>query len=162
MIALFLTAVCVFATYIIATIIIFKEIPKSISETYYIWQRRGLGYIFTLFMFLCAFLLSVPWLSCSDAYTECLAFLSCGAMMFVGAACQFKERLTNVVHYTSAAVWAISAVLWTILNDELIAILFGAIYGLVSYSIIQKSFTLFAELACVIMMMVAIALHIFS
>jgi hypothetical protein len=161
MIALFLTAVCVFATYIIATTIIFNEIPKSISETYYMWQRRGMGYIFTLFMFLCAFLLSVPWLSCSDTYTECLAFLSCGAMMFVGAAAQFKERLTNVVHYTSAGVWAVSAIIWTIINDVCISILVGLIYGLVFWAVSRKSFTFWSEFACVMMMICAIGIKLF-
>lgn len=161
MITLYFLAIGVFITYIVTTCLYFTAIPKSISETYYMWQDRGVGYIFTLFMFACSFLFVLPWIEVSEPYTECLAFISCGALMFVGAAAQFKERLTNVVHYTSAGVWAVSAIIWTILNDVYISILVGLIYGLVFWAVSRKSFTFWAEFACVMMMICAIGIKLF-
>lgn len=157
MTALFISAIVVFAVYIVATIVVFLDFPKSISETYYLWYYKDKKHLFTFFMWICSLLLITPWIEVSRPYTECLAFMSCAAMMFVGTACQFKEKLTNIVHYTSAGIWAVCAILWVILNDASITIAIGGLYGLTCFFIVRKSFTFFAEIACVIMMMAAIA-----
>lgn len=154
---LYTIAVVVCVAYLLITCLVFDEIPKSISETYYLWAERKKGILFTLFMWTCSFCLFLPWLSVSRENTEWLVFLSITGMMFVGTASAFKEVLTRAVHYMSAGIWATSAVAWAIMHGAYIEIATSALLALILYFHVRKSFTFFAELACVIMMMFSIA-----
>lgn len=156
----FLLAFFVFGLYICITSIVFEQIPKSISETYYLWKRVKAGWVFTAMMWSTAGLLLYPWTLCSEPGTEGWAVFSCGAMIFVGCAAQFKESLTNIVHYSSAGVWATCAVVWTVLNHSCTAIIVGGALGLFGFIMVRRSFTFFAELACALMMIVAIAINL--
>lgn len=158
--ALFLAAAALFAAYIAITCRVFRQVPKSISETYYLWSGISRPLMFTSFMWAESLMLVMPWIECSEPETQCLAFLSCAAMGFVGAACQFKQELTSTVHYTSAAVWALSAVAWCLLNDAPAAIAVGAAVGIGGFAITRRSFTFWAECACAVMMIVMIAMRL--
>lgn len=89
--------------------------PKSISDTYYLLERRkkGTGDLFTFWTCIAGFPLLIAWLD-METYQP-LVFAACGALMFLGTAAQFKEDLTDYVHYISAAICVTAALVWVIL-----------------------------------------------
>lgn len=96
-------------------------IPKSLSETFYLWnsKKSGLGYIFTGMMFPMAFTLVPAWLELGEVisswstYLNPLAFFACAAIAFVGAAPAFRScPLESKVHTTAAMTAAVCAVTW--------------------------------------------------
>lgn len=168
LIGCYISAVLLFIVYIVTTCMTFDCIPKSISDTYYLWSD-GMQFktMFTMFMWTDAMLLIIPWITMSPDNLRSLVFLSCGAMMFVGAAAKFKEDLTDSVHYTSAGIWAGSALLWTVLMAITVdivyirAIVAGLVLGAAGYAITKKSFTFWAECACAVMMIASVAILMF-
>lgn len=89
-------------------------IPESISAIYYLLGKRG--WIFQIVMVLMAVILFFPWIEKSDDSLQFLPFLSCGSLLFVAAAPAFRLRLDGMVHYASAIVCGVSAVLWMFLQ----------------------------------------------
>lgn len=85
-------------------------IPRSLSDTYYLLNKNG--WLFQLVLVVFAFLVIPIWLDCSSENTEFLAFLSCSGIWFVAAAAAFKIDLTGVVHYVSAVLCCVCAVVW--------------------------------------------------
>lgn len=96
-------------------------IPKSLSETFYLWnsKKSGLGYIFTGMMFSMAFTLVPAWLELGEVisswstYLNPLVFFACAAIGFVGAAPAFRScPLESKVHTVAAMIAAVCAVTW--------------------------------------------------
>ena len=96
-------------------------IPKSLSETFYLWnsKKSGLGYIFTGMMFSMAFTLVPAWLELGEvisswsSYLNPLVFFACAAIGFVGAAPAFRScTLESKVHTIAAMTAAVCAVTW--------------------------------------------------
>lgn len=85
-------------------------IPESISAIYYLLGKKG--WIFQIAMVLIAVILFFPWMEKSDDNLQFLPFLSCGSLLFVASAPAFKLRLDGIVHYASAIVCGVSAILW--------------------------------------------------
>ena len=52
------------------------------------------------------------WVGCSPDCIRCLAFLSCGGLMFVGTAPLFKEEFQGRVHYAGTVIAGTATVLW--------------------------------------------------
>lgn len=88
-------------------------IPESLSSTYYkISKPRA----FQLTMFIVGLGLLCVWVSFSEEFTQFLAFLSCAGVLFVGAAPSFKQELEGRIHYSSAIICCVCAVLWQIIE----------------------------------------------
>lgn len=97
-------------------------IPTSLSDTYYLYENKkeGMGWLFTVFMWLMAFLLIPCWVVVSDAvgpwmsYFSFLAFIAAACIMFVGAAPKFRDRynIEKDVHMYGAKVCAAAALAW--------------------------------------------------
>ena len=95
-------------------------VPESLSETYYLYEnkKKGLGWLFTIFMWVLAFTLLPAWIETSMAigpwrsYLTFLAFFTCAAIVFVGTSPKFHEKPEGVVHTTAAIICAVSALLW--------------------------------------------------
>lgn len=105
------------AAYIAYAVGVVRGIPSSVSDTYYRLEKRGKRKgLFQLAMIVPAMLLLPAWLECSGENIRFLAFLSCGGLIFVGAAPLFKLELEGRVHYSAAAVCGISAILWVCLS----------------------------------------------
>lgn len=105
-------------TVIYITYVVFLfGVPKSISDTYYKLENRkkGTGILFTMWTWTAGLPLLVAWLNLSESSHQPFAFFACGALMFVGAAAQFKQSLTEMVHYVSAAICVASALTWVVL-----------------------------------------------
>lgn len=91
-----------------------KGIPESLSATYYSLGKHG--WVFQLVMAAIAFLLIIVWLPLCDGRHQWTAFLSCASLLFVSAAPAFRLSLDGAVHYTSAIICCVCAVLWQILE----------------------------------------------
>lgn len=100
-------------------------IPKSLSETFYLWNNKksGLGYIFTGMMFSMSFTLVPAWLELGEVisswstYLNPLAFFTCAAIAFVGAAPAFRScPLESKVHTIAAMTAAVCAVTWCLVT----------------------------------------------
>ena len=154
---LFFIPVVIMTCYLSATIGYFG-IPKSISDTYYLWKdKKYCRFLFTFVMWAVGVSVLIYWVSMSKESLQCLPFLSISGMLFVGGACAFKETLTKEVHYASAGVWASFAVLYFALMHSWTPMVLGAIIGLSGYVLNDtKNLTFWAEIACVIMMIIGI------
>jgi hypothetical protein len=154
--ALYFFAVALIVSYLATTIFTFG-VPKSISDTHYLWKSKGWSYLFTFVMWFTGVPVLIYWVYVSPEKLQFIPFLSISGMCFVGAACAFKEHLTAAVHYTSAGVWASFAVLYFILVHDWIAISAGVVtFILMALFIGRKHFTFWAEIACVITMIIGI------
>lgn len=110
----------VFLSYNIAALKFFG-IPKSLSETFYLWDRKikKLGYCFTGMMFTMAMSLLPAWLDLGEVisawstHLQPLAFFTCAAIAFVGAAPAFRaNKLEGTVHKVAAIVAAACSMIW--------------------------------------------------
>ena len=146
-------------TYLVVTCLVFKTIPISISNTYYMWSEKGVRMLFTFVMWAVGVPILIYWIQISPQVYQFLPFLSISGMLFVGAACAFKETLTKEVHFTSAGVWASTALLYFILRGSYESIVVGATIGILGL-ILNKftNFTFWAEVACVVMMIFGIGI----
>lgn len=98
-------------------------IPWSLSKTYYLYEekKKGLGWIFTIFMWTMAFTMVPGFLTVSDAvgpwmsYFTFLAFITVAGIVFVGAAPRYREDLESDVHMTAAKICTAAAILWCFL-----------------------------------------------
>ena len=152
-------AVVIITIYIIASICVNGGIPPSISETYYVWKKRNRPFLFTFVMTAVSFLFLPYWFSVCKEWQTFLPFLSVSGMLFVGGACAFKETLTRGVHFTSAGIWAASAVTFFAVNQMWLPMLLGVIYGFGSWAVFKfQNLTFWAEVACVTMMIVGLGM----
>lgn len=104
-----------------AVAISFFGIPKSLSETFYLYQNKksGIGYIFTGMMFILALLLMPAWLEITEVISSwshnltVLPFFGAAMIAFVGAAPAFRScELESKVHIISATAAAVFSLLW--------------------------------------------------
>lgn len=98
-------------------------IPDMVSDVYYQLQgctgsevigdkrKRNYGWVFTAVMVASAILMLIPMLD-SGRGIQCLAFLGCAGLMFVGAAPNYIDRDTLPIHKCGAIVAAIGCVGW--------------------------------------------------
>lgn len=159
-----LTAIVVIVIYATVSIARFG-IPPSISDTHYLWaesSRTMFGkHVFTFTLWAVSFLILPFLLSTSTTNTQWLAFISCGALAFVGTACEFQERLTHTVHYASAYTWASATLLWVIINISPAPVIAGlaiAFLGLIAQSLSNRTFWL--EIGCIIALAASIIIKI--
>ena len=119
----------IFLTYTLITILVFKTIPSSFSDTFYLWEskKRNLGYIFTIVMFMMGILLIAPWLNIASLLMiegalfhnwllEFLPFIAICGIMLVGAAPLFKSYQEKV-HTTGALIAAVPSIIWMIVAN---------------------------------------------
>lgn len=110
----------IFLIYNITALSIFG-IPKSLSETFYLYNSKKdkLGYIFTVFMCIMGMTLLPGWLEIGESWSSwsmhlnSLAFFTSGAICFVGLAPAFRSnKMEGLVHELSAKIAAAAALLW--------------------------------------------------
>lgn len=98
-------------------------IPDMMSDVYYQLQKctgsevigdkrkRNYGWVFTLVVFASAILILIPLLDCGRG-VQCLAFLGCAGLMFVGFAPHYLDSNEHAIHKTAAITAAIGCVGW--------------------------------------------------
>lgn len=155
--ALYFIACAEIIIYLALTIFTFKCIPKSISDTYYQWKSKGIDSLFTFIMWTVGMAILIYWISLAPNALKWMPFLSISGMFFVGGACAFKQELTDIVHYTSAGIWAFFAVLFFLIMKDYVALVSGlAVFFLIALIADKKHYTFWAEVACIVMMMIGI------
>ena len=160
MIIFYLVAVTLILAYLGYTIIRFREIPVSISNTYYMWKDLKMEWLFTFTMWIVAIAIAVYWLTEAELYRcQFLCFTSVAGMGFVGGAAMFKETLTKATHYISAGLWAGSAILFFAINGMFLPLWIGTMAGLVGLiSNKWENTTFWLEIAVIVAMIFGIAL----
>nr|DAN21448.1 MAG TPA_asm: hypothetical protein [Bacteriophage sp.] len=117
MVLLIITSLLLLVAYMAYSLRVIKVIPWSVSDTYYQLEKRGRKkWLFQLAMIAPAMLLLPAWLECSSANIQFLAFLSCGGLVFVGAAPCFKLKPEGRIHYAATVICGVSSVLWSCLS----------------------------------------------
>ena len=99
-------------------------IPWSMSETFYLYEKKkkGLGWLFTIFMWVMALTMIPGWVSISDSlgpwrsYFTFLSFISGASILFIGTAPRYKEDMEGKVHTIAAIICAISALAWDFIS----------------------------------------------
>ena len=98
-------------------------IPDMMSDVYYQLQgctgsevigdkhKRNYGWVFTAVMVASAILMLIPMLD-SGSGIQCLAFLGCAGLMFVGFVPRYLDSSEHIIHKTAAITAAIGCVGW--------------------------------------------------
>ena len=89
-------------------------IPQSISDTFYLLEKKG--WLFQLTLAVTAFCMMPSLIDASSENTQFLAFLACAGLAFVAFAPLFKMDLEGKVHFVSAYICCGSLVLWQVFN----------------------------------------------
>jgi hypothetical protein len=96
-------------------------VPNSLSNSFYLMNevKKGLGYLFTIMMYIMAICLMPGWIEITETISEwsgnltALPFLAASAIAFVGTAPGFKDSdHENKVHMISAYAAAAFSLLW--------------------------------------------------
>jgi hypothetical protein len=121
-----ITAIVSLATFItyMTYVIIKFGVPPSISETWYLLQKKGI--LFTLFCYGVSAVL-IPLLDNTTENLQFLTFFAVSGLLFVGTATAFKEELTKQVHFTSAAICVIASQLWILIYAKDIIIMLAGL-----------------------------------
>lgn len=98
-------------------------VPEMVSSIYYMMDKHG--WVFQVYIIMFAALMMVCLLD-SGLGVQCLAFLSCAGLMFVGAAPRFLEQDERAVHKSAAIVSAAASVGWCLtVNWRIVVALLG-------------------------------------
>lgn len=89
-------------------------VPDMVSSIYYMMDKHG--WVFQVYIIMFAALMMVCLLD-SGLGVQCLAFLACAGLMFVGAAPRFLDESERKVHKTAAIVSAAASVGWCMTVD---------------------------------------------
>lgn len=101
-------------------------VPDMVSSIYYLLGKRG--WVFQVVMIAFGMLMMVCLLD-SGRGVQCLAFLACAGLMFVGAAPRFLDESERKVHKTAAITSAIAGLLWSLSVDCRVAVALSGWYG---------------------------------
>lgn len=111
--------------FVVMLIVVIKKcgIPEMVSSIYFLMGKKG--WVFQMVMILFGMLMMVCLLDCGKG-VQCLAFLSCAGLMFVGAAPRFLEQDERAVHKSAAIVSAAASVGWCLtVNWRIVVALLG-------------------------------------
>jgi hypothetical protein len=146
-------SVLLFALYIITIIALFG-VPASISDSFYLLKgkKKGTEYFFTMWCYAVAITMMVIIFSKSEGkWFQFFGLFAGGGLGFVGTATMFKSS-EKVIHYVSAALCAVSSILWIIFSGYwLITIVIFGLSAIIITSQYKKSM-FFLEIACFISM----------
>ena len=98
-------------------------IPTMVSDVYYQLQdytgsevidnklKRNYGWVFTAIMVASSILMLIPMLDCGIGI-QCLAFLGCAGLIFVGFVPRYLDSAEHIIHKSAAITSAIGCVGW--------------------------------------------------
>ena len=98
-------------------------VPTMVSDVYYQLQnctgselidnkrKRNYGWVFTAVMVASSILMLIPMLDCGMGI-QCLAFLGCAGLMFVGFVPRYLDSAEHIIHKSAAITSAIGCVGW--------------------------------------------------
>lgn len=121
--------------------------PDMVSSIYYLLGKRG--WVFQMVMMLFGMLMMVCLLDCGKG-VQCLAFLACGGLMFVGAAPRFMGE-DRGVHKAAAVISAMAGIGWCLSANFVVTIAAIIVYTIHIMYIkeLRKYALLIAELTAI-------------
>ena len=129
-----------------------KGVPEMVSSIYYMMGKHG--WVFQLVLIAFGMLMMICLLD-SGLGEQCLAFIACAGLMFVGAAPRFLEQGEKAVHKGAAIVSAVASVGWCFTVDWRMVLAFLAWYGVYWVGINKDSRPWFtAEFTTLLLVMV--------
>lgn len=131
--SLVVIASIIMVTYTVAMSIAIKGIPESISATVYQFSKKW-EWVFTIVMWLVAFLIVPTMMEKSSDTTRFLAFFTVAGILGVGASpLVAKER--NTFHYVCAAVSGIASQVLVALNQTTLLLMW---FPYIGYTLVAK------------------------
>ena len=121
-----------------------KRVPTMLSEVYYLADRDCL--FPALMVTLGASFLP---LMLSKGGLECMAFLTCVGIIFVGAAPAYLDESQRTIHKCAAITSAIASVAWACSINALPTVLFAVLAGVLC--IWKRRYWLFIAECCAIL-----------
>lgn len=96
--------------FMVMLFVVIKEygVPEMVSSIYYLLGKSG--WVFQVVMMSVGMLMLMCLLDCEKG-VQCLAFLACGGLMFVGAAPRFTNE-DRGVHKAAAVISAMAGIGW--------------------------------------------------
>ena len=131
--SLVVIASIIMVTYTVAMSIAIKGIPESISATVYQFSKKW-EWVFTIVMWLVAFLIVPKLMEISSDGTRFLAFFSVAGILGIGAS-PLVAKEKNTFHYVCAAVSGIASQLLVALNQPLLLLLW---FPYIGYTLLAK------------------------
>lgn len=122
-------------------------VPEMVSSIYYLLGKSG--WVFQVVMMSIGMLMLMCLLDCEKGI-ECLAFLACGGLMFVGAAPRFMNE-DRGVHKAAATICAMAGVGWCLSANFImtIAAIVAYVIGIAYIKGLRKYALLVAEVAAI-------------
>lgn len=122
-------------------------IPEMVSSIYYLLGKSG--WVFQVVMMSVGMLMLMCLLDCEKGI-ECLAFLACGGLMFVGAAPRFMNE-DRGVHKAAATICAMAGIGWCLSANFImtIAVIVAYVIGIAYIKGLRKYALLVAEVAAI-------------
>lgn len=122
-------------------------IPEMVSSIYYLLGKSG--WVFQVVMMSVGMLMLMCLLDCEKG-VQCLAFLACGGLMFVGAAPRFMNE-DRGVHKAAAVISAMAGIGWCLSANFImtIAAIVAYVIGIAYIKGLRKYALLVAEGAAI-------------
>ena len=110
--------------FVVMLFVVIKKygVPEMVSSIYYLLGKSG--WVFQVVMISVGMLMLMCLLDCEKG-VQCLAFLACGGLMFVGAAPRFMNE-DRGVHKAAATVSAVASIAWCLAVDWRIVLAMSA------------------------------------
>ena len=135
--------------FVVMLIVVIKKcgIPEMVSSIYYLLGKSG--WVFQVVMVAVGMLMLMCLLDCGKG-VQCLAFLACGGLMFVGAAPRFMNE-DRGVHKAAATICAMAGIGWCLSANFImtIAAIVAYVIGIAYIKGLRKYALLVAEVAAI-------------
>lgn len=122
-------------------------VPEMVSSIYYLLGKSG--WVFQVVMMSVGMLMLMCLLDCGKG-VQCLAFLACGGLMFVGAAPRFMNE-DRGVHKAAATICAMAGIGWCLSANFImtIAAIVAYVIGIAYIKGLRKYALFVAEAAAI-------------
>lgn len=135
--------------FVVMLIVVIKEygVPEMVSSIYYLLGKSG--WVFQVVMMSVGMLMLMCLLDCEKG-VQCLAFLACGGLMFVGAAPRFMNE-DRGVHKAAAVTSAMAGIGWCLSANFVmtIAAIIAYVIGIAYIKGLRKYALFVAEAAAI-------------
>ncbi len=135
--------------FMVMLFVVIKEygVPEMVSSIYYLLGKSG--WVFQVVMMSVGMLMLMCLLDCGKG-VQCLAFLACGGLMFVGAAPRFMNE-DRGVHKAAATICAMAGIGWCLSANFImtIAAIVAYVIGIAYIKGLRKYALFIAEAAAI-------------
>ena len=135
--------------FVVMLFVVIEEygVPEMVSSIYYLLGKSG--WVFQVVMMSVGMLMLMCLLDCGKG-VQCLAFLACGGLMFVGAAPRFMNE-DRGVHKAAATICAMAGIGWCLSANFImtIAAIVAYVIGIAYIKGLRKYALFIAEAAAI-------------